>query len=227
MPALPPPRRLILLGPPGSGKGTQARWLGKELRIPHISTGLIFREAMQLGTELGRVAKSFTDGGNLVPDEIVFGIAAERLGRADCAERGFLLDGFPRTIPQADALGAWLAERTLKLDAVIELEVPEAHLVERLSGRILCTGCGKDYNSIFRHPRTEGLCDYCGQPLARRADDEPEAVRNRLKVDAAKTRPLHDYYEKKGLLAVIPGVGSIEEIFRRILAFLGHEAAAD
>ncbi len=209
-----------MLGPPGAGKGTQARWLGKELKTPHISTGLIFRDAMKAGTPLGLQAKALTDKGNLVPDEIVIGIVAERLAAEDCRERGFILDGFPRTLPQAMALDRWLSSHALALDRVIELSVDAETIVRRLSGRLLCNGCGKDYNIHFRRPRIDGICDYCAGSLTRRADDEPDAIRRRLEVDAEKTRPLHEYYLVQGSLVVMDGAGTIEEVFRSVLGEL-------
>lgn len=215
--------KLVMLGAPGAGKGTQARWLAKDLDIPHISTGQIFREALEAGAELGREAKRLTDRGEFVPDEIVMGIILPRLEQPDCRDRGFIFDGFPRTLPQAEALDRWLMGHATSLDRVIELIVAPETIVDRLSGRLLCKGCGKDFNVQTRRPRGEAKCDYCGGKLERRSDDEPDAIRRRLEVEAAKTRPLHDYYAAKGLLAEFSGTGTMEEIFRSILAALGRK----
>jgi adenylate kinase len=212
--------RLIMLGLPGAGKGTQARWLAKALKVPHISTGQIFRDALKSGTPLGLKAKSYTDGGNLVPDEIVIGIVVERLAAADCREQGFILDGFPRTLPQGQALDVWMIKNNVAIDHVIELDVSPETVVVRLSGRRLCVDCGKDYNVHYRLPKIEGRCDYCLGELKRRDDDEPAAIRRRLEVDAAQTRPLHDFYAAKGNLLTFFGEDSIETVFRTILARL-------
>lgn len=214
--------RLIMLGLPGAGKGTQAKWLAKAIKVPHISTGQIFRDALTNGTPLGLKAKSYTDDGNLVPDEIVIGIVVERLAAADCREQGFILDGFPRTLPQGEALDRWLTENNVRIDRVVELDVAPETVVTRLSGRRLCTGCGKDYNVHYRIPKVEGHCDYCNGELKRRTDDEPAAIRRRLEVDAAATRPLHDFYASRGNLLTVFGEDSIETVFRSILAHLGR-----
>lgn len=203
---------LILLGPPGAGKGTQAKLLSARHGIPHISTGDIFRAAIREGTPLGVRAKEFLDRGALVPDEIVIGIVTERLGAEDC-RRGFLLDGFPRTLPQAEALDRYLAETGRPLTAAIDLEVGEEILIRRLTGRRVCRACGAPYHVDTNPPREPGRCDRCGGELYQRDDDQPETVAERLRVYEAQTKPLIDYYERRGLLRRIEGDGgSIEEV---------------
>ncbi len=211
---------IILLGPPGAGKGTQAKKLVEAYGIPQISTGDMLREAVRNQTDLGMKAKKYMDAGQLVPDEIVIGLAKERMSQPDCA-KGFMLDGFPRTVAQAEALDKVLEEMGRKLDHVICIEVPEQELMERLTGRRTCRNCGRGYHIKFDPPKTEGVCDVCGGELYQRDDDNPETVANRLKVYREQTQPLIDYYEAKGLLRRIDGVGSIDEIFARIKAVLG------
>lgn len=212
--------RLILFGPPGAGKGTQAQLLSSRLGVPQIATGDILREAVREGTELGRLAKQYMDRGELVPDDVVIGIVEERLRRPDCA-RGFILDGFPRTIKQAEALDEILARMGVKLDAVINLEVDEEEVVRRLANRRTCRSCGAVYHLIFNPPRREGVCDRCGGPLYQRDDDREETVRNRLKVYREQTQPLLRYYEERGLLRNVNGNLSIEEVFNGILRAIG------
>lgn len=191
---------LILLGAPGAGKGTQAEKICEKLSIPAISTGNMLREAMANGTEMGLKAKSFIDAGKLVPDEVVIGIIDERLKQDDC-KSGFILDGFPRTIPQAEALD----EMGVRIDKVIDIEVPDEKIAARLSGRRVCLKCGATYHTEFKKPKTEGICDACGDTLVQRKDDMPETVLDRLKTYHEQTEPLKGYYEKKGILRVVEG----------------------
>lgn len=202
---------LMLLGPPGAGKGTQAKLLVERYRIPHISTGDIFRAAIKEGTPLGTRAKSFLDRGLLVPDEIVIGIVSERLAEPDC-RNGFLLDGFPRTVPQADALDRYLAERKRPLTAVLVLEVGTELLLRRLSGRRVCRACGTPFHVETKRPRVEGQCDRCGGELYQRDDDKLETVAERLRVYAEQTAPLIDYYERRGLLRRVETGGTIDQV---------------
>ncbi len=211
--------RLILLGPPGAGKGTQAKRLIERYGIPQISTGDILRAAVREGTELGRKAKQYMDAGQLVPDEVVIGIIRERLKEADCA-RGFILDGFPRTVPQAEALKGVLAELGQALDHVVSIEVPDEDLVERLTGRRTCRGCGAMYHVRFSPPKQDGVCDRCGGELYQRDDDREDTIRARLKVYHDQTAPLVAFYEGEGLLRRVDGVGSVDEIYGRILGVL-------
>ncbi|MBX6422019.1 adenylate kinase [Thermosulfurimonas sp. F29] len=211
---------IVFLGPPGAGKGTQAKRITERYGIPQISTGDMFREHLSKGTELGKKAKEYMDKGQLVPDEIVLGMVEERLKQPDC-EKGFILDGFPRTVPQAEALDEMLAKWGKKIDYAIAIEVPDEELVKRLTGRRTCKNCGMMYHVIFKPPKVEGKCDACGGELYQRADDNEETVRNRLKVYHESTAPLIDYYEKKGVLHRVDGMGSIDEIFERIVKILG------
>jgi len=212
--------RLILLGPPGAGKGTQATRLVEKYQIPQISTGDILRAAVRQGTELGKSAKSFMDTGKLVPDSVVIGIIGERLREADCA-KGYILDGFPRTVTQADALKDTVAQMGQAIDHVLSVEVPNEELVERLSGRRTCKGCGAMYHVKFSQPKVAGTCDKCGGELFQRDDDQEATIRARLKVYDEQTAPLIAYYRKAGLLRPIDGMGGMEEILGRITAVLG------
>lgn len=191
---------LILLGAPGAGKGTQAEVICDKLGVPTISTGNIIREALSKGTEMGIKAKSFIDAGQLVPDEVVIGIIKERLAKDDC-KNGFILDGFPRTIPQAEALDAM----GVVIDKVIDIEVPDDKIVQRLSGRRVCADCGASYHLEYKKPEKEGICNVCGGKLVQRKDDHPDTVLDRLKVYHEQTEPLKDYYYKAGLLKVVEG----------------------
>ena len=211
---------LILLGPPGAGKGTQAKRMVETYGIPQISTGDMLREAVKNQTQLGLEAKKFMDSGQLVPDEVVIGLVKERLGRDDCAQ-GFMLDGFPRTVPQAEELDKVLAGMDKNLDHVISIEVPNEELMGRLTGRRTCKQCGAGFHVIFDPPKQEGVCDKCGGELYQRDDDNEATVSNRLKVYESQTKPLIDYYSAKGLLRPIDGVGAIDEIFARIKELLG------
>jgi adenylate kinase len=212
--------RLILLGPPGAGKGTQAKRLVEKYGIPQISTGDMLRAALKAGTELGREAKTYMDAGKLVPDSVVIGLIDERIKEADC-KNGFMLDGFPRTVAQADALKGVMDKMGLKLDHVISIDVDNDDLLGRLTGRRTCRGCGAGFHVQFDPPKKEGVCDKCGAELYQRDDDKEETIRNRLKVYADQTEPLIAYYKAAGLLRSIVGTGSIDEIFGRITSVLG------
>jgi adenylate kinase len=211
---------VILLGPPGAGKGTQAKRLTTEFKIPQISTGDILRQAVRDGTELGMKAKPLMDAGQLVPDDLVVGIVKDRLKKADCAQ-GFVLDGFPRTIPQAEALEKGLSELGKKPDAVLSFDVPESKLVERISGRRSCPACGSVFHVYQSPPSRSGYCDKCGAGLMQREDDREDKVKERLRVYAEQTAPLQAYYEKRGLLRRIDGVGTPEGIFTDVKKALG------
>ncbi len=211
---------LVLLGAPGSGKGTQAERIVARHAVPHISTGDILREAVANGTELGATAKRYMDAGELVPDEVIIDIMRARLGEPD-ALGGFLLDGFPRTIEQAEALDAMLADAGRALSHVILLEVPEEELVQRLSGRRMCRRCGANFNVVFSPPRREGVCDSCGGELYQRSDDNEETVRNRLEVYRRQTEPLIGYYERLGLIRRFFGGGrGPDDVYREVEALL-------
>lgn len=213
--------KIILLGPPGAGKGTQAETLVNTLSVPHISTGDMFRKAIKEQTQLGMQAKSFMDQGKLVPDEVTIGIVRERLAQADCKE-GFLLDGFPRTVPQAEALDNILTELNTAIDAVISIEVPNDILVDRLTGRRVCKACGATYHTIFNPPTQETVCDKCGGELYQRSDDSESTVRNRLEVYENQTQPLINYYSAKGILKPINGNQEIAKVLSDIGSALGR-----
>lgn len=198
--------KLILLGAPGAGKGTQAEVICKALNIPAISTGNIIREALAQGTEMGLKAKSFMDAGKLVPDDVVIGIIKERLAKDDCAN-GFILDGFPRTIPQAEALDAM----GVIIDRVIDIEVPDEKIAARMSGRRVCKDCGSSYHLEYKAPKAEGVCDACDGELIQRKDDAPETVLDRLAVYHKQTEPLKDFYSKKGILRIVEGQEEIAD----------------
>ncbi len=212
--------KIILMGPPGAGKGTQAEKLVEVYQIPHISTGDMFRKAQKDGTELGLKAKSYMDQGQLVPDEVTVGIVKERLAEDDCKD-GFLLDGFPRTVQQADALDGILTEMGTTLDRVVNIEVDKAFLVDRLTGRRVCRACGATYHVTNKAPKVEGVCDKCGGELYQRNDDKIETVSNRLDVYAAQTAPLIEYYQSKGIMSSIDGSKSMEEVLADIRSALG------
>lgn len=211
---------LILLGPPNAGKGTQAKNLYRDFQIPQISTGDILRKAVKDGTELGKIAGPLMASGSYVPDDIVIGIVEERLKQPDCAN-GFVLDGFPRTTPQADALERMLAKNGKKIDAVVSLEVPHAKLVERGSGRRSCPVDGSVYHVVQNPPKRAGYCDKCGAGLVQREDDQPDVIEKRLEKYDAETAPLKDYYAKKGLLKSIDGIGAPDGIYAEIRAAIG------
>lgn len=210
---------LILFGPPGAGKGTQAQFLVEAYKIPQISTGDMLRAAVKAGTALGLKAQEIMAKGGLVSDDIVLGIVAERLVQEDC-RAGFVLDGFPRTIPQADALDGILSELGRSIEHVISLEVDTEEIVKRLSGRRSCSSCGKGYHVTFDAPAQAGVCDLCGAVLVQRADDQEDTVRHRLLVYEQQTAPLKEYYRSKHVLCSIPGMGAIAEIQQRIISVL-------
>ncbi len=212
---------LIMLGPPGSGKGTQGQMLADDLQIPHIATGDIFRTAVQELTELGQRAQGYMNRGELVPDEVVVGIVSERLREPDC-KKGFVLDGFPRTVEQAEALDEILLGLGKKLDGVILLEVGKEELVGRLSGRRVCRRCGATYHVEHTPPRREERCDRCGGELYQREDDGEETVRRRLDVHEGQTKPLRMYYQRRGLLHIIDASQPIKKVFADILGELGR-----
>lgn len=203
---------IILLGAPGAGKGTQAEAISKYLSIPTISTGNIIRAALKSGTEVGKMAKSFTDKGELVPDEIVIEIIKDRLNCDDC-KNGFILDGFPRTIPQAEALD----KMGISIHKVIDIEVSDDEIVNRMSGRRICTDCGSSYNLMYKKSIIDGVCDKCSGTLVQREDDQPRTVLNRLKVYHDQTEPLKDYYKNQGKLVIVDGQKDLDEVTRQIL----------
>ncbi len=211
---------IILLGPPGAGKGTQAAKIIQKYRIPQISTGDILRAAVREGTELGKKAKEYMDAGKLVPDEIVIGIIKERLSQDDC-KNGYILDGFPRTVNQAKALDDMLNKMGSQIDYVICIDVPEEELVKRITGRRMCKDCGAVYHIINNPPKVDGVCDKCGGELYQRDDDKEETVRNRIKVYKEQTEPLIEYYKDK--VKMINGVGDIDEIFAQIDKILSQK----
>lgn len=205
---------IVLLGAPGAGKGTQAMKISQLYNIPHISTGDILRDNLERGTQLGLEAKKFMDSGELVPDSVLIGIIKDRLSEPDI-DKGLLLDGFPRTIPQAEALGDIMDQIGKKLDAVIDIEVPDEVLVKRLAGRRMCR-CGASYHVILNPPEVEGKCDHCGGELYQRDDDAENAIKTRLVSYYGQTYPLIDYYGEKGLLRPVKGTGSVDDIFNKI-----------
>lgn len=207
------------MGLPGAGKGTQAEKIVEKYGIPHISTGDMFRAAMKEGTELGLKAKSYMDQGALVPDEVTIGIVRERLGKEDC-QKGFLLDGFPRTVPQAEALESILDDLSKKIDFVLSIDVDQDILMERLTGRRICKSCGSTYHLVFNPPAQEGVCNRCGGELYQRADDNADTVKNRLQVNIEQAKPLLDFYESKGYLRNINGQQDITKVFDDIDSLL-------
>jgi adenylate kinase len=214
--------KMIILGPPGSGKGTQAKMIAERLRIPQISTGDMLRAAVKEGSPMGLKAKAMMDAGALVADEVVVGIVRERLQKEDCGQ-GFILDGFPRTVPQANALNVTLEELDKGLDVVLSLEVDNDAVVERVAGRRTCRDCGKMYHLRFDPPVAEGQCDKCGGELFQRDDDREETIRKRLEVYAQQTAPLIEYYQREGLLRTIDGMQSIQAVQEQVAAVLGCE----
>ena len=211
---------LVLMGLPGAGKGTQAEKIAENYNIPHISTGDMFRAAMKEETPLGLEAKSYMDKGELVPDEVTIGIVRDRLAKDDC-QKGFLLDGFPRTVAQAEALEALLAEMDRQLDYVINIEVDKSILMERLTGRRICKACGATYHLVFNPPANEGVCDRCGGELYQRADDNEATVQTRLDVNIQQSQPLITFYEGKGYLRNLDGQQPIDKVFADIEELLG------
>ena len=211
-------KNLILLGAPGAGKGTQAEQICKHFSIPAISTGNIIREALKSGTEMGLKAKAYTDAGKLVPDDVVIGIIRERIAKDDC-QNGFILDGFPRTIPQAEALDSM----GVRIDKVIDIDVPDESIVNRMSGRRVCESCGASYHLLYKKPAVEGKCDLCAGTLVQRKDDHPDTVKARLNVYHEQTEPLKAYYEKQGKLFSVDGRGEIAAITAQIIAAVEAE----
>ena len=212
--------RLVLLGAPGAGKGTQAKMLIDKYGIPQISTGDILRKAVADGTPLGKEAKSYMDSGGLVPDSVVIGLVKERLGQDDC-KKGYILDGFPRTTPQAEALDVELTAMNTPLSDALSVDVPMDHLMKRLTGRRTCKSCQQMYNVNFSPPQKDGVCDKCGAELMQRDDDKEETIKNRLDVYEKSTAPLIDYYKGKGILKSVEGTGSIDDIFNKVCSILG------
>ena len=212
---------IILMGLPGAGKGTQASEIVKKFPIPHISTGDMFRKAIKDETDLGKEAKSYMDRGELVPDEVTVGIVKERISEDD-AKKGFLLDGFPRTIEQAEALNSIMSELDREIDAVINIEVPEEELMNRLTGRRICEKCGTTYHLVFNPPKVDGICDIDGGKLYQREDDNPETVSNRLSVNVKQSKPILEYYNNKGVLKNIDGSKDIDEVTKDVIDILDH-----
>lgn len=212
--------KVIMLGAPGAGKGTQAKQIADKYSIPHISTGDIFRANIKNGTELGKKAKTFMDQGLLVPDELVVELVADRIQQDDC-KNGFVLDGFPRTIPQAEALDAALEKINEKMDYAIDVDVPDKNIITRMSGRRACLNCGATYHIVSIPTKVEGVCDRCGNPVVLRDDDKPETVKKRLEVYHEQTQPLIDYYKKKDILKTVNGVQPMEDVFKAIVEILG------
>ncbi|MDD6056811.1 MAG: adenylate kinase [Clostridiales bacterium] len=213
--------KIIMLGAPGAGKGTQAKMLADRYKIPHISTGDIFRANIKNGTELGKKAKQYMDQGLLVPDELTCDLVMDRIQQEDCAN-GFILDGFPRTIPQAEALRAALAGIDQKMDYAIDVDVPDENIVNRMSGRRVCTDCGATYHIVTIPTKAEGICDRCGSAVVLRDDDKAETVRKRLEVYHEQTRPLIDYYKEQDIVRTVDGTKPMEEVFADIVAILGQ-----
>lgn len=211
---------LVLFGPPGAGKGTQAQFIVESFAIPQISTGDMLRAAVKAGTELGMLAKSIMESGGLVSDDLVLAVVRERLSASDCSA-GFVLDGFPRTIAQADGLKDVLSSLSKSIDHVISLEVASSELINRLSGRRTCSACGKGYHLVYERPLKEGVCDICNSTLIQRDDDSESTVANRLQVYEQQTAPLKAYYQSKGLLRNIAGTGSIKEVQEKIMSCIG------
>ena len=211
--------KIIMLGAPGAGKGTQAKMLSEKYDIPHISTGDIFRANIKNNTELGKKAKSYMDAGQLVPDELVVDLVVDRIKAKDCF-KGFILDGFPRTIPQAEALDYALNNQNEKIDYAINVDVPDEDIIERMSGRRACVGCGATYHLVYNPTKKEGICDVCGEKLILRDDDKPETVKKRLQVYHEQTQPLIDFYEKKGALLTVDGTQDIKVVFEDITKVL-------
>ena len=212
--------KIIMLGAPGAGKGTQAKQIAGKYSIPHISTGDIFRANIKNGTELGKKAKEYMDQGLLVPDELTCDLVMDRIQQDDC-KNGFVLDGFPRTIPQAEALDAALTKIGEKMDYAIDVDVPDENIVSRMSGRRACLDCGATYHIVSLPPKTEGKCDHCGSDLVLRDDDKPETVQKRLTVYHDQTQPLIDYYKNQGILKSVDGTQPMEAVFTAITDILG------
>ena len=212
--------KIIMLGAPGAGKGTQAKRIAEKYGVPHVSTGYIFRANIKDGTQLGMEAKKYMDQGLLVPDELTVRILLDRVAQDDC-KNGYVLDGFPRTIPQAEVLDEALTKLGDKIDYAIDVNVPDENIIRRMSGRRACLTCGATYHIEHIPPKQEGICDKCGSELVLRDDDKPETVKNRLAVYHEQTQPLIDFYEKKGVLKTVDGTLPMEEVFAAITAILG------
>lgn len=213
--------KIIMLGAPGAGKGTQAKMIADKYGVPHISTGDIFRANIKNGTELGMEAKKYMDQGLLVPDELTVKILLDRVAKDDC-EKGYVLDGFPRTIPQAEVLEEALDNIGDKIDFAIDVDVPDENIVRRMSGRRACSSCGATYHIEHVPPKTEGICDRCGKELVLRDDDKAETVKNRLNVYHEQTQPLIEFYEKKGVLKSVDGTVDMQDVFAAIVSILGE-----
>ena len=212
--------KIVMLGAPGAGKGTQAKMIAAKYQIPHISTGDIFRANIKNGTELGKKAKSYMDQGLLVPDELTVDLVIDRLAQDDC-RNGYILDGFPRTIPQAEALDAALAKLGEKMDYAIDVDVPDENIVSRMSGRRACTGCGATYHIVYNPSKKGDCCEVCGEKLILRDDDKPETVQKRLNVYHEQTQPLIDYYTKQSILRTVDGTQDMNDVFAEIVKILG------
>ena len=212
--------KIIMLGAPGAGKGTQAKMIAEKYSIPHISTGDIFRANIKNGTELGKKAKSYMDKGQLVPDELTLDLIMDRFKQDDC-KNGYVFDGFPRTIPQAEALDAALKAKGEKVDFAIDVDVPDENIVKRMGGRRACVGCGATYHVVYSPTKVEGVCDKCGEELIVRDDDKPETVLNRLEVYHNQTQPLIDYYNEQGILKSVDGTVDMKDVFNAIVDILG------
>lgn len=213
--------KIIMLGAPGAGKGTQAKMIADKYGIPHVSTGDIFRANIKEGTDLGKEAKSYMDKGLLVPDELTVKILLDRVAKDDC-KNGYVLDGFPRTIPQAEVLDKALSEMNDAIDFAIDVDVPDENIIKRMSGRRACLACGATYHIEHIPPKKEGICDRCGKELVLRDDDKPETVKNRLSVYHEQTQPLIDFYTRKGVLKTVDGTVDMKEVFAAIVGILGE-----
>jgi adenylate kinase len=213
--------KIIMLGAPGAGKGTQAKKIAEKYLIPHISTGDIFRSNIKEGTELGRKAKEYMDQGALVPDELTIGMLMDRIQKADC-KNGYVLDGFPRTIPQAESLTEALSKMGQKVDYAINVDVPDENIINRMSGRRACLSCGATYHIVYNKSKVENVCDVCGEKLVLRDDDKQETVMKRLSVYHDQTSPLVDYYKKAGVLVSVDGTQDLSKVFSDVVAILGE-----
>lgn len=213
--------KIVMLGAPGAGKGTQAKMIAEKYGIPHVSTGDIFRANIKNGTELGKEAKQYMDQGKLVPDELTVKILLDRVAQDDC-KNGYVLDGFPRTIPQANVLDEALTKLGDKIDYAINVDVPDENIINRMGGRRACVACGATYHVVYNAPKTEGICDVCGKELIIRDDDQPETVKNRLNVYHEQTQPLIDFYEAKGVLKSVDGTVDMRDVFAAIVEILGE-----
>ena len=213
--------KIIMLGAPGAGKGTQAKKIADKYQIPHVSTGDIFRFNIKEGTDLGKKAKEYMDQGMLVPDELTIGMLLDRISQADC-ENGYVLDGFPRTIPQAEKLDEALSEKGDQVDYAIDVDVPDENIIRRMGGRRACLNCGATYHIVYAPPKKDGVCDVCQSTLALRDDDKPETVQKRLDVYHEQTQPLIAYYSEKGILKSVDGTQDMELVFSQIISVLGE-----